>query len=69
MEAAFQIALRNSSKEDGARSVYYVILVKREVHAVKHPFLHKVAASHREQMSHEGVWCFSRFEDMQELGS
>ena len=41
---AFQIVLRNCSKEVGGRSVLYMILVKR-VRAVKHTFWQKLAAS------------------------
>ena len=49
-ETASQIALRNSSEEVGRNSVLYMILVKG-VHAVKHTFLARLAASHKEQMS------------------
>ena len=39
-EAAFQIALRNCSKEVGGKVSIYVILVKGEVHAAAmHAFL------------------------------
>lgn len=45
LEAAFQIVLKNYSKEVGGMVSIYVILVNREVHATKPTFLHKVAAS------------------------
>ena len=49
-ETAFQIALRNCSKEVGERSGFYMILVKG-VRAVKHTFWQRLTASHEEQMS------------------
>ena len=56
-EAALQIALRNCSKEVGGKVNIYVI-GEGGVHAIKHTFLQKVAASlvkvtasHKEQMS------------------
>ena len=53
-EAAFQMALKNCSKEvgrglDGKVSIY-VILMKGKVHATKHAFLQKVTATHEGQM-------------------
>ena len=31
--------------------------------------LQKDAGGHKEQTSHEGLWCFSSYEEMQELGT
>ena len=57
-EAAFQIALRNCSKEVGGKVSIYVILVKGEYMQSSTYFLQKVddslvkvTASHEEQMS------------------
>ena len=49
-DTASQIALRNCSKEVAGEISMYVILEKG-VHALKHMFWQKVAASHKEQMS------------------
>ena len=48
-ETAFQISLRNCSREVGGRSMLYMTLVK-EGRAVKHTFWQRLAASHEEQM-------------------
>ena len=72
-EAAFQRVLKYRSKE--ARSVCGDF-GERGVHATKPAFLQKVAvsllkvtASHRNGCYQEGFSCFSRYEEMQELGS
>ena len=60
LETGFQVALRNCAKEE--RCVWgvsiYVIWVKK-VHAVKHTFWQKLAASYREQMSPLIILVFS----------
>ena len=50
-EAAFQIALRNSSKEAGGKVSIYVILVKGEYMQSSTYFLQKVSARYQEQTS------------------
>ena len=50
LETASQRSLRNCSEEVGGRSVYIYDLAKG-VHAIKHSFWQKVAASREEQMS------------------
>ena len=49
-DTAFQIALRNCSKEVGGKVSIYVILVKAE-YMQPNIFLQTVSASHEEQMS------------------
>ena len=41
-EAAFQIALKNCFKEVAEKVSIYVILVKGEVHAIKHTFCRRL---------------------------
>ena len=41
-EAAFQIPLRNGSKEAGGNVSIYVIWAKGEVHAAKHTFYRRL---------------------------
>ena len=50
-ETAFQIALRNCSKEVGGKASIYVILAKGEYMQSSIYILQKVAASHEEQTS------------------
>ena len=50
-ETAFQMALRNCSKEVGGKVSIYVILVKGEYMQSSTYFLQKVSASHEEQSS------------------
>ena len=50
-ETAFQIALRNCSKEKGQKVSMYLILVKRDYIQSSTYFLEKVTSSHEEQMS------------------
>ena len=49
-QTAFQIALRNCSREVAGRSVLYMMLVEGGC-AVKHTCWQRLAASHEEQMS------------------
>ena len=51
METAFQIALRNCSKEVVGKVSIYVILVKVECMCSSTYFLQKIFASHKEQSS------------------
>ena len=50
-ETAFQMALRNCSREVGGKVSIYVILVKGEYIQSSTYFLQKVSASHEEQSS------------------
>ena len=50
-ETAFQIALRSCSEEVAGEGQYICDFGEGRVHAIKHTFLQKVAASHKEQMS------------------
>ena len=54
----------------------YVIFGEGETHAVKHIFFQKVSTRlmkplliTRNSCHHEGFWCFSRYREIQELGS
>ena len=51
LETAFQLALRNCSKEAGGKVSIYVILVKGEYMQSGTYFLQKVSASYEEQLS------------------
>ena len=50
-ELAFQMALRNCSKEVGGKVSIYVILVKGEYVQSSTYFFQRVSASHKEQTS------------------
>ena len=63
-ETAFQIDLKNCSKETGGKVSIYVILVKGEYTQSSTYFLQKVTASHERQMPPWRILCFSRYEDM-----
>ena len=68
---AFQIFLRKCSKEMGGGQGevnIYVILVKGEFIQSSTYFCRFLLVTRR-RYHHEGIWCFSRYEEMQELGS
>ena len=50
-ETASQRALRNCFEDVGGRLVYTYDFSEERMHAVKHTFWQKVAASHEEQRS------------------
>ena len=70
---AFQIFLRKCSKEMGGGGQgevnIYVILVKGEFIQPSTYFCRRFLLVTRSRCHHEGIWCFSRYEEMQELGS
>ena len=70
-ETAPQIPLRNCSKEVG-EGPYIWDFGERRVHALKHFFFfffYRFLLVTRSSHHHEGFWCFSRYEEIQELGS
>ena len=68
-ETAPQLPLRNCFKEPGEKVTLYVILMKvntcNQAHIFCRKFLLVMGSSHH----HRGFQCFSRYEDVCELGS
>ena len=64
-----QIALRNCSEEVEGEEQYICDFGEGRVHAVKHIFFQKLLLCMKENHHHEGFWCFSRYEVIQELCS
>ena len=65
-ETAFQIA---SLLQIGWGKVNIYISLVTGIHAVKHTFWQRLAASHKEQMSPLMILVLLRYEEMQKLGS
>ena len=67
-ETAPQIALRNCSREEGEVSIY-VIVVKGEYMQSSTYFSGRFLLVKRNSHHHEGFWCFSKYKEIQGLGS
>ena len=67
-EAASQIALKNCSKEVVGEGQYKCDFSKGQYMQSRSYFL-QISVSHEEQLSYEGFWYFSGYEEIQVLGS
>ena len=68
-ETAFQIALRNFSKEEQGKVNIHVIWVKGKYMQQAHIFCRRLLLVTRSRHHNEGFQCFSRYEEIQELSS
>ena len=68
-ETTFQISLRNCSKEVVGTVSIYVIVVKGECMQPSTYFCRRLLLVTRSTHPHEGIQCFSRYEETKELGS
>ena len=68
-ETAFQISLRNCSKEVVGKVSIYVIVVKGECMQPSTYLCRRLLLVTSSTHPHEVIQCFSRYEETKELGS